>query len=107
MHNAVLVITALAAYNLEQSLHISSLVSNICLLTALKLTVLVIGQLDGNFQVALEMWALHKILGNIFVNHGQQSHFLTVCLELFWQNLTSQPQKFSTEGHRAVIFHRK
>ena len=42
IHNAVLVITALAAYNPhhpEQSLHISSFASNICLLTALKLTV--------------------------------------------------------------------
>ena len=42
IHDAILVITALAAYNLhypEQSLHISSFTSNICLLTALKLTV--------------------------------------------------------------------
>ena len=39
MHNAVLVITALAAFNPEQSLLISSFVSNIWLLTALKLTV--------------------------------------------------------------------
>ena len=41
IHNAVLVITALAAYNPhhpEQSLHISSFASNICLLRALKLT---------------------------------------------------------------------
>ena len=38
----IIVITALAAYNphhLEQSLHISSVSSNICLLTALKLMV--------------------------------------------------------------------
>ena len=42
IHDAVLVITALAAFNPyhpEQSLHISSFASNICLLTALKLTV--------------------------------------------------------------------
>ena len=41
IRNAVLVITALAAYNPhhpEQSLHMSSFASNICLLTALKLT---------------------------------------------------------------------
>jgi len=42
IHNAVLIIIALAAYNPhhpEQSLHISSFASNICLLTALKLTI--------------------------------------------------------------------
>jgi len=41
IHDAVLVITltALAAYHPEQSLHISSFASNICILTALKLTV--------------------------------------------------------------------
>ena len=42
IHDAVLVIAALAAFNPyypEQSLQICSFVSNICLLTALKLTV--------------------------------------------------------------------
>ena len=42
IHNAALVITAVAAFNShypEQSLHISSFASNICLLMALKLTV--------------------------------------------------------------------
>ena len=42
IHNAVLVRTALAAYNPyhpEQSLHISSFASNICLLRSPKLTV--------------------------------------------------------------------
>ena len=51
----------------------------------------------GYFQAALEMWVLHKILSSNLCNSQPQSHFVTVCPELFWQNLTSRPQKFSTE----------
>ena len=39
IHDAVWVITALAAFHPEQCLHISSFASNICLLTGLKLTI--------------------------------------------------------------------
>ena len=53
------------------------------------------------------MWTLHKISSRILRKPQLTQAFLTVCPALLWQNLTSQPQKFSTEGHRAVIFHRK
>ena len=37
-----------------------------------------------------------------FVTHAQQL-FLTVCPELFWQNLMSRPHKFSTEGPTCAV----
>ena len=42
-----------------------------------------------------------------FIIHNQQSYFLTVCPQLFCQNLTSRLYKFSMEGRGPVIFRRK
>ena len=61
IHNAVLVITALAAYNPhhpEQSLHISYFASNICLLRVLKLTVF--GYCYPNTSIYVELMAIFK-----------------------------------------------
>ena len=83
-------------------------------MTALKLLVFgllvflhgYLGRVDGNFQAALEMWALHKILSTVRRKPRPTKPFFDGFFRI-WQSSTSRPHKFSTEGCRAVIYCRK
>ena len=66
-----------------------------------------VSRLSRQSQAEFEMWVLHKILSSILHKPRPTKPFCEGLSRTFWQNLTRQPQKFSTEGRRAVIFRRK
>ena len=59
------------------------------------------------FQAPLEMWVLHKILSSILRKPRTTKPFFDSLSITFLAKLDESTSKFSMEGCRAVIFHRK